>query len=93
MKRFLTTLSVSALLAFSLTTFGAPELIDATPETVTGATTVDATLAKSLFDDEAAVVDLCKENMWNSGRIPGAIWLDFKTALSEEAGILESDFT
>ena len=87
MKRFLTTLSVCALLAFSSTTFGAPELIDASPETVAGATTVDAALAKSLFDDEAAFVDLHKENMWNSGRIPGAISLDFKTAFSEEAGI------
>ena len=85
MKRFLITLSVSALLAFASITFSASELIDATPETVAGSTTVDAAQAKILFDDEAAFVDLRKENMWNSGRIPGAIWLDFKTAFSAEA--------
>ena len=91
MKHFLTTLSVSALLAFALTTFGASELIDATPETVVGATTVAAGQAKALFDDEAAFVDLRKENMWNSGRIPGAIWLDFKTAFSADTLAAEVD--
>jgi len=85
MKRFITTLSVSALLAFASTSFGTSELIDATPESVAGSTTVDAAQAKSLFDNEAAFVDLRKENMWNSGRIPGAIWLDFKMAFSAEA--------
>jgi rhodanese-related sulfurtransferase len=56
----------------------ASELVDATPASVPGATTVDAQQAKDLFDNEAAFVDLRKENVWNAGRIPGAIWLDFK---------------
>jgi rhodanese-related sulfurtransferase len=61
------------------------ELVDSTPEAVDGATTVDAAAAKDLFDQEAAFVDLRKENMWNAGRVPGAIWLDFKEAFSREA--------
>ncbi len=64
---------------------GASELVDATPESVPGCTTVDAADAKTLFDNEAAFVDLRKENMWNNGRVPGAIWLDFKKAFNQEA--------
>ena len=63
----------------------ASELVDATPESVPGCTTVDAAAAKALFDNEAAFVDLRKENMWNNGRVPGAIWLDFKQAFNQEA--------
>jgi rhodanese-related sulfurtransferase len=59
------------------------ELVSASPESVAGATTVDAAAAKRLFDSEAAFVDLRKENMWNSGRVPGAIWLDFKKQFDE----------
>ncbi len=61
----------------------ASELVESTPESVPGATTVDAVAAKKLFDQEAAFVDLRKENVWNSGRVPGAIWLDFKNAFNE----------
>lgn len=61
------------------------ELVDATPETVSGATTVDASQAKKLFDQEALFIDLRKENMWNSGRIPGAVWLEMKSAFNQEA--------
>ena len=63
----------------------ASELVDATPASVPGCTTVDAAAAKALFDNEAAFVDLRKENMWNNGRVPGAIWLDFKQAFNQEA--------
>lgn len=84
MKRLLITLIASALLAFAAAAFGASELVKATPESVDGATTVDAKAAKALFDDEAAFIDLRKENMWNSGRIPGAIWLDFKQGFSQD---------
>ena len=64
---------------------GADELVDATPESVAGATTVDAEQAKKLFDQEALFIDLRKENMWNSGRIPGALWLEMKSAFTQEA--------
>jgi rhodanese-related sulfurtransferase len=69
----------------------ASELVDATPTSVPGATTVDAAAAKQLFDAEAAFVDLRKENVWNSGRIPGAIWLDFKKSFTEETLAAEVD--
>jgi rhodanese-related sulfurtransferase len=89
MSRLVNTFAAAAIMAFSTTLFGASELVDASPEGVAGATTVDTDTAKSLFDQEAAFIDLRKENMWNSGRIPGAIWLEFKTAFSQEA--LESE--
>jgi rhodanese-related sulfurtransferase len=63
----------------------ASELVKSTPESVPGATTVDALAAKDLFDNEAAFIDLRKENVWNAGRIPGAIWLDFKNGYNESA--------
>ena len=85
MKQTISLLSACALLAVSSFALAATELVDATPLEVNGATTVDAAGAKALFDNEAAFVDLRKENMWNSGRIPGAIWLDFKKSFSEES--------
>lgn len=78
------TVSVFTLIAW-FAVAGASELVASTLLTVPGATTVDAAQAQQLFDQEALFVDLRKENMWNSGRIPGAVWLDFKTAFSEEA--------
>jgi rhodanese-related sulfurtransferase len=76
-------ISILALMTWSFT--ATAELVDSTPVSVTGATTVDAAQAKKLFDQEALFVDLRKENMWNSGRIPGALWLDMKTAFTKEA--------
>lgn len=67
------------------------ELVSATPESVDGATTVDAAAAKQLFDQEAAFVDLRKQNVWNAGRVPGAIWLDFKNTFSEQTLAAEVD--
>jgi rhodanese-related sulfurtransferase len=79
-----------SILAFMTWSFPATaELVDSTPESVAGATTVDAAQAKTLFDQEALFVDLRKENMWNSGRIPGAVWLEMKSAFTQEA--LESE--
>ena len=88
------TLSISLLglfLAFATPFAGASELVKSTPESVAGATTVDAAAAKALFDQEAAFVDLRKENVWNSGRVPGAIWMDFKQAFSKAALEAEVD--
>lgn len=69
----------------------ASELVESTPLTVDGATTVDAATAMRLFEQEAAFVDLRKENVWNAGRVPGAIWLDFKNGFSREALASEVD--
>jgi rhodanese-related sulfurtransferase len=82
-KPIITLVSISALMACA--SVFATELVDSTPESVAGATTVDAAQAKDLFDQEALFIDLRKENMWNAGRIPGAVWLDMKTAFSQEA--------
>jgi rhodanese-related sulfurtransferase len=76
---------ISVLTVFVCSSAGATELVISTPESVDGATTVDAQQAKNLFDQEALFVDLRKENMWNSGRIPGAVWLEMKTAFTKEA--------
>lgn len=73
------------LIVMSWSFASAEELVDATPESVTGATTVDAKQAKKLFDEEALFIDLRKENMWNSGRIPGALWLEMKSAFTQKA--------
>ena len=63
----------------------ASELVKSSPESVPGVTTVDAQSAKALFDNEAAFIDLRKKNVWDAGRIPGAIWLDFKNGFNESA--------
>ncbi|MES9992430.1 MAG: rhodanese-like domain-containing protein [Candidatus Thiodiazotropha sp.] len=76
-------ISILALMTYSFA--NATELVDSTPESVAGATTVDAAQAKNLFDQEALFIDLRKENMWNSGRIPGAVWLEMKTAFTQQA--------
>ena len=78
------------LIAFAVPA-SASELVDATPTSVPGATTVDAKSAKGLFDEEAAFVDLRKENVWNGGRVPGAIWLDFKNGFNKDALVAEVD--
>lgn len=85
MKALLSGMVLIAGLAGFANAFAASELVDATPTSVEGAQTVNAEQAKALFDQEAAFVDLRKESMWNSGRVPGAIWLDFKKAFSQEA--------
>ena len=46
------------------------------PETVTGATTVDGAKAKALFDKGAVFVDVRNDKDWGAGRIPGAVHLD-----------------
>lgn len=55
------------------------------PVSVEGATTVDTAKARQLFEKEAAFVDARKDSDWDAGRIPGAIHLDVKKALNEDA--------
>lgn len=85
MKRFLLVCGAVFWALLGASSAYASELVDATPLSVDGATTVDAAAAKQLFDQEAAFVDLRKENVWNSGRVPGAIWLDFQNGFTKEA--------
>lgn len=55
------------------------------PLSVDGATTVDVNKARELFEQEVAFVDVRKNSDWDAGRIPGAIHLDIKSALSAES--------
>jgi rhodanese-related sulfurtransferase len=54
------------------------------PQTIDGATTVSAAEAKDLFDKGTLFVDTRKDKDWSAGRIPDAVHLDVKQALSEE---------
>ena len=68
-----------------LTLLAGTALAKESPLTVDGATTVDTAKARALFDQEVAFVDARKDSDWEAGRIPGAIHLDVKKALSEES--------
>lgn len=57
------------------------------PMTVDGATTVNATEAKALFDGQALFVDVRKDSDWDAGRIPGAVHLDNKKGAFTEAAL------
>lgn len=48
------------------------------PESIDGATTITASKAKELFDNEVTFIDVRKDSDWDAGRIPGAIHLDIK---------------
>jgi rhodanese-related sulfurtransferase len=49
----------------------------ASPETVAGATTVDAAKAHELWTQRAVFIDVRKKGQFDSGRIPGAINLAY----------------
>ncbi|MCH8926641.1 MAG: tetratricopeptide repeat protein [Proteobacteria bacterium] len=53
------------------------------PLEVPGATTVDPAAAKRLFDDGVTFVDVRTPTLWANGHIPGAVFLDLKTMLTE----------
>jgi rhodanese-related sulfurtransferase len=76
---------LSCLFLFSAPVCAESELVASSPESVPGATTVDAKMARQLFEQEAAFVDLRKDTAWNAGRIPGAIHIDFKKSFSQDA--------
>ncbi|MFW2373584.1 MAG: rhodanese-like domain-containing protein [Gammaproteobacteria bacterium] len=53
------------------------------PTHVAGATTVDSSQAKALFDKGAAFVDIREDASWTAGRIPDAIHIELKKAFNE----------
>lgn len=61
---------------------------EVSPETVAGATSVDANMAKSLFDQGVLFVDVRKDSDWDAGRIPGAEHLELKK-IYDEASLAE----
>ena len=55
------------------------------PLTISGATTIDATQAKALFDKEVMFIDVRKSIGWDAGRVPGAEHLELKKVLTEDS--------
>lgn len=76
--------AVGALTLMPLVSSAEEEKPDS-PMTVEGATTIDATKAKELFDAKVAFIDTRKDSDWDAGRIAGAIQLDVKKVLTEES--------
>jgi len=76
---------------FSISTSFAAKKVS--PESVTGATTVDTIEAKKLFDQGAIFLDVRSNRDWEAGRIPGSKHLELKKVYSKEtlAEIASSD--
>ena len=55
------------------------------PEAVPGATTIDTTTAKALFDTGVVFIDVRTDTDWEAGRIPGALHLELKHVYSVES--------
>jgi len=53
------------------------------PTSVDGATSVDATQAKALFDKGVLFVDVRSDKDWAAGRIPDAVHIELKKVFSE----------
>lgn len=82
MTKSLKLIAIASLMALSTTTWaGKAE----GPKTIAGATTIDATEAKKLFEAEIPFVDVRKNKDWEAGRVPGAYHLDVKKALTKES--------
>ncbi len=60
-------------------------VLASSPETIDGATTIDATKAKQLFEKGIVFIDARNDQDWEAGRIPGAYHLDVKKTLSTES--------
>ena len=81
MKFALNYLMVIVIALLSSATFAS----EVSPLTVEGATTVDATKAKELFDDGALFVDVRSDKDWAAGRIPDAVHIELKKVFNEAA--------
>lgn len=79
-----TLLTVIVALGFSVVWPLDVPAAEVTPETVAGATTIDAAKAKELFDTGAVFVDPRNDADFEAGRIPGAEHLDLNGQLSAE---------
>ncbi len=63
---------------------------DVSPQTIAGATTIDATKAKALFDKGVLFVDVRRASDWDNGRIPDALHLELKKVFSKESLLAEA---
>lgn len=70
---------------FGMGTVPASPAAEVSPESVDGATSVDAGAAKSLFDQGILFVDVRKDSDWDAGRIPGAEHLELKKVFAESS--------
>ena len=80
MKRFLLPLIGFIGLSFSAATMAGDKV---SPETVKGATTVNAAQAKGMFDKGTVFVDVRSDKDWAAGRIPDAVHLELKKVFNE----------
>ena len=78
-------LAMTGLLVMALVSPLTIQAEKVSPETVAGATTVDAKKAKALFDKGVPFVDVRSDKDWNAGRIPDAIHLNLKKNYSKES--------
>jgi len=53
------------------------------PLHVEGATTIDASAARVLFDQAVPFVDVRTDELWEAGHIPGAVFLNLFNGLNE----------
>ena len=74
-------LAIALLATFAI---GRPALAQQAPESVEGVTLVDPAAAKALWDQGVRFVDVRTPGLWQAGRIPGAVFLEFFTDYTEE---------
>ncbi len=77
MKKILLTLIIA------LFSTGSVLAADISSTEVSGATTIDAAQAKSMFDEGVFFVDVRKDSDWEAGRIPDAIHIELKKVFSD----------
>ena len=63
--------------------FGLPATAKEAPESIAGVTKVDAATAKALWEKGAKFVDVRTADLWEAGRIPGAVLLELFTDFNE----------
>jgi len=80
MKRLVILLGTCLSLMMSLSAFAGNKI---SPQTIAGATTVNTTEAKALFDKGVIFIDVRSNKDWAAGRIPDAVHIELKKVLSE----------
>lgn len=66
-----------------LVLFSVSDAFAASALTVDGATTIDSTIAKKMWDEGVKFIDV-RQGRYNEGHIPGAIWLPITGSFNEE---------
>jgi len=82
MKKQLLFVITPLLLMLSISSFAADKV---SPLTIEGASSIDTSKAKELFDKGALFVDVRSNKDWDAGRIPDAVHLELKKVFNEQA--------